>query len=127
MNVRVFDTHPEVERLRKALRQLVEQTGIPVSELANDADLPLRSILRGNQYLRAEHIFIVLDVLHISPPEFFAGLYDETAPAGRESQKTDDDLVAGIRRRREIEEIVNRLLDEKLDERQRRGQGGGQE
>lgn len=113
---RVLDTHPEVVRLRKALKRLVRDSGIPMAELGAQADLNLYSILGGKQFLRAEHVYLVLDALRIEPVDFFAGLYDLRRPPD------DRDLIAGISKR-ELLEHVRRIVGDEIEERQGRVQG----
>lgn len=101
---RSFDTgHPEVQRLRKGLKRLLQDAGWTVAEASSKAGINLYSVLNGGQYLRAEHIFQILDIVGASPAEFFAQLY----PPPRLS--VEEPRIAGVPRS-ELEAAIRRLV-----------------
>lgn len=116
MAKRAIDLHPEVLRLRKALRRAIEEADWTLGELGEELSCNLYSILNGYQFLRAEHVFAILDKIGKTPAEFWTAMYAEPLK---------DDLVAGISRR-QIEDVVRRAVGEELDARMR-GRGGGTE
>lgn len=121
-----LNLHPESSRLCEALKSAIDDRGRRYDDVAGELGMTksnLSSILNGRQYLRADHIFRILDIIGTTPAEFFGARYK----LHRGPERGDDRLVAGTPVS-ELEATVRRLLSEELDERAARSVlSGGEE